>query len=417
VVAVPSNKQVSVGETAHCLLEGAARATPLSEVVLELNRQSGRKWSEEGAAAAYGTLLRRLDAIGCKPRRRRFGFWLVLPLIPAALVYRLALPVRKLFAPKVWPVCLCLAVTGMSAGACRYRGILDHIRPAAVAEAYALFVAVVVTHELGHASAILKGGGRPGKIGIGMYLTWPVMWADVSASWSLPRRARMLVDVGGMYVQLTVTGVLAWVYFVTQWQVVCLAVCMSLCSLSLNVNVFMRFDGYWLLVDAFEVPKIGQAAWSAFCSLPRRGVAAEVGGRTRRGLLALYGVLCVAAWSAFMLLLTWNLPSAVEDYPQLLRSVRAIWSASTAALGVRTAELLVEMIVVGKLSWSGMKAWRNGRRRRADAGAGVAPVVEGCGERVHSDERREEEALLREQIGAARAEAEPAAGAEAEPAE
>lgn len=68
--------------------------------------------------------------------------------------------------------------------------------------------AFVLLHELGHSTASLRHGIQPGKIGFGFYLIFPVLFSDVTKSWLLPRRKRLVVNAGGVYFQLIVNVLL-----------------------------------------------------------------------------------------------------------------------------------------------------------------------------------------------------------------
>ena len=54
-------------------------------------------------------------------------------------------------------------------------------------------------HEFGHAAACRYGGAKPGVIGGGIYLVWPVFFTDVTDSYRLDRRGRLRTDLGGLY--------------------------------------------------------------------------------------------------------------------------------------------------------------------------------------------------------------------------
>jgi putative peptide zinc metalloprotease protein len=62
-----------------------------------------------------------------------------------------------------------------------------------------LTFASLAFHECGHAAACRYGGARPGRIGIGIYLVWPVFYTDVTDSWRLSKRGRLRTDLGGVY--------------------------------------------------------------------------------------------------------------------------------------------------------------------------------------------------------------------------
>src|SRR6185369_17477512 len=66
----------------------------------------------------------------------------------------------------------------------------------------AVFASVIVAtmfHEFGHASALRYHRGRPGVMGVGIYLVWPAFYCDVTDAYRLHRKARLHTDLGGVY--------------------------------------------------------------------------------------------------------------------------------------------------------------------------------------------------------------------------
>lgn len=130
---------------------------------------------------------------------------------------------------------------------------LDHGSPLVI-----LFFSLlsILAHEMGHASALSRFGATPGKIGFGLYLLMPTFFADVSEVWRLPRQGRIAVDLGGVYFQQAVfvfLAVFAAHYSSLEFAAPCYAIdTMSLLAL----NPVFRFDGYWLLADWLELPKL-----------------------------------------------------------------------------------------------------------------------------------------------------------------
>ncbi len=125
----------------------------------------------------------------------------------------------------------------------------------------ALFVVFLVTralHELGHAVVCKRHGVRCPDIGLFIVLGAPCVYCDVSESWQLPNRwQRAAVAAAGMYVELIIATLAAWVWLLTvegPASTVALQT-MFVCSVStvlINANPLMRFDGYYILSDILD---------------------------------------------------------------------------------------------------------------------------------------------------------------------
>jgi putative peptide zinc metalloprotease protein len=119
------------------------------------------------------------------------------------------------------------------------------------------FVIGAVIHELGHATALMKHGEKPGRIGIGVYWFWPVFFTDVNAAWRLNPRQRIAVDVGGVYFQVWfLLGVLALTQLERFGAASCLVILCGGYSILHSLNPVFKSDGYWLLTDALRLSSL-----------------------------------------------------------------------------------------------------------------------------------------------------------------
>ena len=117
-------------------------------------------------------------------------------------------------------------------------------------------------HELGHAYVAERFGVRVSSMGVAFLVMFPVLYTDVSDAWRLTsRRQRVLIDAAGIIVELALAGLamMAWVFLPDGALKSCafvIATTSLLLSLLVNLNPFMRFDGYHLLADAIGVPNL-----------------------------------------------------------------------------------------------------------------------------------------------------------------
>ncbi|GAB4146719.1 MAG: hypothetical protein Fur0021_04980 [Candidatus Promineifilaceae bacterium] len=121
---------------------------------------------------------------------------------------------------------------------------------------YALVILSVLWHEIGHASACRRFGVEYGTIGLGIYLIFPVFYADVTRIWRLTRWQRVLVDLGGIYFQLWVAIVYYLIYLLSGSHIFLLAVINISLLILVTFNPLVKFDGYWIVSDVLGIPNL-----------------------------------------------------------------------------------------------------------------------------------------------------------------
>jgi len=170
---------------------------------------------------------------------------------------------------------------------------------------YSLSLVLVKSlHELGHAYALTRFGGRVATMGVAFLVMFPVLYTDTTDSWKLrSRRERLIVSGAGVGVELIVAvlATLAWVFLpdgplrsaaffaaTTSWVL----------SLAVNLNPLIRFDGYHFLSDAIGVQNL-QARSFAFGRWALRELLFDLGEtvpeettRARRRGLTLFAWAC-----------------------------------------------------------------------------------------------------------------------------
>ena len=133
-------------------------------------------------------------------------------------------------------------------------------------EGVALYVVVLcflkVLHELGHAYTATQYGCRVPTMGVAFLVMFPVLYTDTTEAWRLrSRRQRLFIAAAGTMTELGLAmlatflwsflpeGVLRSIAFVvatTSW----------IMGLMINLNPFLRFDGYYIMADWLGVPNL-----------------------------------------------------------------------------------------------------------------------------------------------------------------
>lgn len=115
-------------------------------------------------------------------------------------------------------------------------------------------------HELGHVSACKACKLETGEIGFGINLFFPVFYADVTQIWKASRTQRIITNLSGIYFQFILGILLTTLYWITDAQIILVMLFVNAFSAILQLNPFLRHDGYWVVSDLFHLPNLMQNA-------------------------------------------------------------------------------------------------------------------------------------------------------------
>ena len=124
------------------------------------------------------------------------------------------------------------------------------------------FFCVKLLHELGHAFTAKHYGCRVPAMGVAFLVMWPVAYTDTNETWRLTNRFdRLRVASAGIATELVVAvwATLAWALLPEgglQSAAFVLSTTSWVATLAINASPFMRFDGYFILMDALDMPNL-----------------------------------------------------------------------------------------------------------------------------------------------------------------
>jgi putative peptide zinc metalloprotease protein len=138
--------------------------------------------------------------------------------------------------------------------------------PANLVLLWFVYPVVKAIHELGHAYATRRWGGEVHEIGIMLLVLSPVPYVDTSSAWAFKdKHRRMVVGAAGIAVELFLGSLALFVWLAVEPGAVraiaynVMLIC-GVSTLLFNGNPLLRFDGYYVLADAIEIPNLGQRA-------------------------------------------------------------------------------------------------------------------------------------------------------------
>jgi putative peptide zinc metalloprotease protein len=119
-------------------------------------------------------------------------------------------------------------------------------------------------HELGHAFATKVWGGEVHEIGVMLLVFMPVPYVDASAASAFrEKRKRMVVGAMGIMTELLLAALALFVWLSAEHGMVRgiaynVMLIGGVSTLFFNGNPLLRFDGYYVLADALEMPNLGK---------------------------------------------------------------------------------------------------------------------------------------------------------------
>lgn len=232
----------------HHLLEGAGRAEGLARA----HAAGRRHWSHK---LLHNYLFFRI------------------PLIrPQPLLDRVAPRLGWAFSTGFWWLVAAAALVGLYLVGRQWDAFVATFTAFGDWSGWAALLAAILfaklLHESGHAVAAHRYGCRVPTMGIAFLVLWPVLYTDTGEAWKLAsRRKRLVVGAAGVLTELALAAfaTLAWSFLPEgplRAAAFFLATTTWVMTLAVNLNPFMRFDGYFLLSDRLGVENLHERSFA-----------------------------------------------------------------------------------------------------------------------------------------------------------
>jgi len=218
--------------------------------------------------------------------------------------YRYASLLWSPFLRYVYLICGILGVILVSQEIDLYIGSVNYLFTPQGSVAFFFCLALLKTgHEFAHAYTAKSMELHVRSMGIFFIVLWPLLYTDVTDVWKVPdRRQRLKVAAAGVWFEVVVGGValLGWALLsdgVLRSLMFFLSGTSIASSVFINLNPFMRYDGYYLLMDWWGIDNLRPRAFAMLRYTVRRwlldwkGAPPEI--HPHRRWLILYGILAL----------------------------------------------------------------------------------------------------------------------------
>ena len=120
------------------------------------------------------------------------------------------------------------------------------------------FLFILFLHEIGHSVSAQKFNINSKEIGIGIYLIFPVFYINLGESWKLEKSKRIIINLSGIYFQLIIGVGLTILNYFFENKIIENLFFTNFLVILLNLNPFIKFDGYWILSDIMNVKNLSK---------------------------------------------------------------------------------------------------------------------------------------------------------------
>ncbi len=223
---------------------------------------------------------------------------------PTALLEKAAPLFRPLFQRwllYVWVACALTTavVAGMHWSELANYGAVHWLSPRNMLLLWIAYPFIKALHEFGHAIAIKIWGGEVHEVGINMMFCIPVPFVDATAASAFSEKhRRILVSAMGILFE----GVIAFIALalwlscgnglLREIAFACLSIA-GFATLLVNANPLMRYDGYYMLADALEMPALATRCQTYWRYLGERYVLGNTSLPIPAGAMGVRAWLCV----------------------------------------------------------------------------------------------------------------------------
>ena len=239
-----------------------------ADIAQAVSSRVGRRLGPQDVAFLVGKKIRPLgllrDDDGCEPIVKKMNPLLALRLRLVVSNPSVTGRIAALFAPLFhapFVIAFSLAFLGLSAWMLFVHGLGPPTRqalyePQLLLVVFGLTVLSAGFHELGHAAACRYSGGRPGAMGVGLYLVWPAFYTDVTDAYRLDRRGRLRTDLGGIYFNAIFAVITFGLWRLTGQTALLIVIPLQGLQMLRQLIPMVRLDGYHILADLTGVPDL-----------------------------------------------------------------------------------------------------------------------------------------------------------------
>ncbi|HEY5750951.1 MAG TPA: site-2 protease family protein [Chryseolinea sp.] len=255
VASTPQKRNFIIGEKTFLLITILNDSSNVEEACEKFNKKTNNHLSlpvfEEIAAGLAKKFGKSRDT------EKTVYLSLKIELLKATVIGRIARPITSAFRPITFAiitaVSLTIVVCSLTTASLNHEATTTS--QALVLSSILVWFSLFV-HELGHIAACRNFGIKHGGVGVGFYFIIPVVYADITQIWTGSKLCRIITNLAGVFMEMAYAAVLCLINLYSGNPTFIFAALIISFKALLELNPFVRFDGYWLLCDITNTPNL-----------------------------------------------------------------------------------------------------------------------------------------------------------------
>ncbi|OQX91715.1 MAG: hypothetical protein B6D58_06660 [candidate division Zixibacteria bacterium 4484_95] len=182
--------------------------------------------------------------------------------------YKLARPFYSKSAVKLYILLVILAAVTTIANYTDLKNqALRFFVPGIIPLVWVTILFVTLLHEMSHTYSCRLQGGRVTDMGFLLLYFQPCFYSNVSDAYLFPeRKKRIAVTIAGIISQIVVWALAVYIWRITSTDniinsIAFIVIVLSFIGITFNLNPLLKLDGYYFLVDFWEIPNLRYKAF------------------------------------------------------------------------------------------------------------------------------------------------------------
>jgi putative peptide zinc metalloprotease protein len=255
-------------------------------------------------------------------------------------------------------------------------------RPSSLLLVVGLFFLSIFFHEMGHASGCRYGGATPGAVGVGIYVSTPAFYTDLTDGYRLGRSGRVRGDLGGVYFNAVFAVAVFAAYLISGSTVLLVVIVAMIAEIIEQMMPFVRYDGYWAISDLVGVPDLYAYMGSVFGRGPGSGSQVALLTPSSRRVVKTWSAVTMIVLPVGIVLFFLALPALlVASWGSIFNHVSDLSHGGGAAtIAVDVLAIAFTAVIIFAMAYGAVYLTRRFVRVAADGTSGPAHSTQRTGQ-------------------------------------